>query len=85
MNKLPEAVEDICMIGKSEIMDIASDFIFYKECDADRMHIDWQTRYAEYMKINNIEVKGWLNNELYIYRDSHRKAGISPRIIASNI
>lgn len=83
MNKLPEKTEDITMIGTSAVMDIASDFIRWRETDPSKVTIDWQQQYSAYLHEANIVPRPWKNNSVYIYRDEHRHDNITPHSAAT--
>jgi len=76
MNKLPHRVEDVVLVGSSSAMDIFADYLKWRETDMTKTQIDWQIRLAEYLNLNGIEVRHWMNNKLFIYRPEHVDADI---------
>lgn len=60
-NKCPDAIEDICWIARSDIMDIACDFTLERSKTLNPT-MDWQTHMADYLQRNNIKYKQFKNN-----------------------
>ena len=77
-NKCPESIEDICWMSSSDTMDIACDYIREREINNSYRDIDWQTHHRIYLEKHGILSRPFKYNELYIYRDYHVEAGISP-------
>lgn len=78
-NKLPTACEDCAWISSSATMDIACDFLSVREQLNCRVQTDWQTHLSSYLSEQGISAHHWRNNNLFIYRDYHLAAGISPQ------
>jgi len=78
-NKLPNAVEDVAWLGTSATIDIASNFLQVRERHNTGVdYMDWQSHFKLYLEENSIKPHHWKNNNLYIYRDHHATANISP-------
>lgn len=78
-NKLPAACEDVSWISSSGVMDIACDFLSVRQSHNCQVQTDWQTHLSSYLSERGVCAHHWRNNNLFIYRDNHLAAGISPQ------
>jgi len=65
-NKFPNAIEDICWFGSSDVIDTVCDFAIERE--SKKHSIDWQFHHAEYLAVNNIKIRPFKNNDITIVR-----------------
>jgi len=68
-NKLPEAIEDLCWLSSSKIMDRACNFILERETTQTMNHIDWQHHMSRYLAEEGIKVRTFKNNTISIVRN----------------
>lgn len=66
-NKFPEAIEDVCWLTTSNIMDIACNFILERETVFETQ--DWQRHMSAYLQRENIQVRPFKNNNINIVRN----------------
>jgi len=78
-NKLPHWTEDIAWLGKSHLIDIASDFVNDRagRNPTELNGLEAQHHFNRYLKNNGVICNHWKNNTIHIYRDHHDKCGIS--------
>lgn len=66
-NKYPEAIEDVCWLSSSRIMDTACDFILERETVFDTQ--DWQRHMNAYLQKENIQARPFKNNNITLVRN----------------
>jgi hypothetical protein len=65
-NKFPNAIEDVCWLGSSEVIDTTCDFAIERE--SKKNSTDWQSHHAEYLAANNIKIRPFKDNTIKIVR-----------------
>lgn len=65
-NKFPNAIEDVCWFGGSDVIDVTCNFAVERE--SKKNSTDWQFHHAEYLAANNIKIRPFKNNEIKIVR-----------------
>lgn len=69
-NKFPNAVEDVCWLSSSRVMDkICCDFILERETNTATNHIDWQHHMSTYLTDQGIGNRPFKNNNITIVRN----------------
>ena len=68
-NKFPDAVEDICWITSSPIMDIICDFLLERETNIKMSTVDWQTHLTKYLQQKGVVARPFKNNNVTIRRN----------------
>jgi hypothetical protein len=68
-NKLPEAIEDVCWLSNSKIMDQACNFILERETTQTMNQLDWQHHMSRYLAEEGIKVRTFKNNNISIVRN----------------
>jgi hypothetical protein len=68
-NKFPEAIEDVCWLSSSKIMDRVCNFILDRETNPTMNHIDWQQHMSKYLVEEGIHARPFKNNNLTIVRN----------------
>lgn len=66
-NKFPEAIEDICWLSTSNIMDTACNFILERETVSTTL--DWQHHMNEYCIREGVQVRPFKNNSITLVRN----------------
>jgi hypothetical protein len=65
-NKFPDAVEDVCWMGGSDILDTTCKFAIERE--SKKSSLDWQYHLAGYLAENNIKIRPFKDNAITIVR-----------------
>lgn len=65
-NKFPNAIEDVCWFGSSEVIDTTCNFAIERE--SKKNSTDWQFHHAEYLAANNIKIRPFKDNTIKIVR-----------------
>lgn len=65
-NKFPNAIEDVCWFGSSEVIDTTCNFAVERESKENQT--DWQLHHAEYLVAQGIKIRPFKNNDITIVR-----------------
>lgn len=68
-NKFPDAIEDVCWLSSSKIIDRVCNFILERETNPAMNHIDWQQHMSKYLVEEGIHARPFKNNNISIVRN----------------